>query len=55
MIASTNATNTPATSSAPNPRTIGTGETSSSRKPTPVASAAVPIAATGEPAWYWIA
>ena len=31
----------PATSSAPNPRTIGTGDSSRTRKPTPVASAAV--------------
>ena len=36
----------PATSSAPNPRTIGTGESSSTRKPTPVASAAVAITGT---------
>ncbi len=65
--ASTNATAMPATSSTPKPRTIGTGDSSSTRKPTPVASAAVPIAGTavratraGSPssssrAWYWIA
>ena len=39
-----NATAMPATSSRPNPRTIGTGDSSSTRKPVPVASAAVPIA-----------
>ena len=36
----------PATSSAPKPRTIGTGDSSSTRKPTPVASAAVAITGT---------
>ena len=57
----------PTTSSAPNPRTIGTGESWSTRKPTAVASAAVAIvgiasrAASGASppasstrAWYWI-
>ena len=58
----------PTTSSAPNPRTIGTGESCSTRKPTPVASAAVAIvgparrtARSASPpssstrAWNWIA
>ena len=36
----------PATSSTPNPRTIGTGESSSTRKPTAVASPAVAIVGT---------
>ena len=38
------ATAMPATSSRPKPRTIGTGESSSTRKPVAVASAAVAIA-----------
>ncbi len=61
---------TPTTSSAPKSRTIGTGESSSTRKPTAVASAAVAIvgaavraARTGGPpggsslarACHWIA
>ena len=68
--ASANAIATPSTSSTPKPRTIGTGESSSTRKPAAVASAAVPIvgaatrAARTAPravggsairAWYWIA
>ena len=41
-----NAIAMPTTSSTPKPRTIGTGESSSTRKPTPVASAAVAIVGT---------
>ena len=52
----------PATSSTPKPRTIGTGESSRTRNPTPVARHAVAIVGTptaADPsstlAWYWIA
>ncbi len=46
--ASRKATAMPATSSTPNPRTIGTGDSSSTRKPAPVASAAVAITGTAD-------
>ena len=49
LIARKNAIAMPATSRIPKPRTIGTGDSSSTRKPTPVASAAVPIVATAMP------
>ncbi len=57
----------PATSRTPKLRTIGTGDSSSTRKPTPVASAAVAMVGTAmravrsaspsssTRAWYWIA
>jgi hypothetical protein len=63
-----NAIAMPTTSSTPKPRTIGTGDSSSTRKPTLVASAAVAIVGTAvravrrasppsssTRAWYWIA
>ena len=61
--ANSRATPIPATSTIPNPRTIGTGESRSTRKPAAVASAAVAIVASaaggGRPGpkrdWYWIA
>ena len=67
MSANTKAKAIPITSRRPNPRTIGTGESSSTRNPTAVASAAVAMVGTpvraarsGSPssstlAWYWMA
>ena len=45
----------PTTSSTPKPRTIGTGDSSSTRNPAPVASAAVAMNGSGVRDWYWIA
>ncbi len=63
-----NAIAMPATSRIPKPRTIGTGDSSRTRKPTPVAKPAVAIVGTAvravrsaspssssTRAWYWIA
>ena len=55
-IAKSSATPIPTTSWRPNPRTIGTGDSSSTRKPAAVASAAVAIVASAAArAWTWIA
>ena len=55
-IANSSATPIPTTSWTPNPRTIGTGDKSSTRNPAAVASAAVAIVASAAArAWTWIA